>query len=161
MLNSHNWWAPFPPRSEELKKNWLNSRRKLYLGRRKWLLRRWRKPVTITVVCCTAYLSWFFSIICCPQWLGRFVRHNCLGCSKGSIFVRFILHGFYFLWVSLPPHQIKSIENLIHGDLCHEDFLIQGKYMYKTHGTLSIAGCAHITFWAWSDVVNVHSQVFE
>ena len=101
-------------------------RRKLDLGRRKWLLRRWRKPVTITVECHTAYLLWAFSVICCPRWLDSFVEHNYLGRSAGSIFV------YYYLWVlffvgfifhgSLHPTKIKSVENFTTKICAHENF---------------------------------------
>ena len=89
-------------------KNWLNSRRKIDLGRRKQLLRCWRKSVTITVVCHTAYLSWAFLVVCCLHWLGSFAGCNYLGRSVGFIFVCSIFRGLYFSWAS-SPH-----ENWIH-----------------------------------------------
>ena len=109
--------------------NWLNSRRKSNSGRRKRLLhvRHWKKPITITVVCRTAYmyLSWAFLVIYCPHWLGSFVGHNYLEHSAGLIFIRYIFVGFIFRGC-LHPAKINPSKISPMKICAHENLLIYG-----------------------------------
>ena len=109
-------WAPFSSSQWRTDKKLAQFQEEVRLGREEVPLRRRRKSVMITVTCRTAYLSWAFLVICCPCWLGSFIKRNYLQCSPGFIFVHLFFGGFIFR-ESLRLLKIKSVKNLTRENL--------------------------------------------
>ena len=124
--SSCSWWAPFPACSEEWMRKWPNSRRKLDSGRNEEAAKALKKvhynnSCTITVVCCTTYLSWVFSVIFCPHWLGSFIRRNYLRRSMGFTLCVLFCAGFIFRG-SLHPTNNEIRWKCNFENLCPQKF---------------------------------------